>query len=169
MNIYLTSGIGNGKTLLSSFDSALFNAGISNYNLIVLSSIIPPGTVVIQKKYQTPNTEYGHRLYVVMSSNRSREVGLFVGSALGWVQTEDGRGVFVEHSFTENSKEAVRVQLTEEVKKSLSDLCSQRGYPFVQKKMKIKFSITKVTDNPTCVLVAAVYKAESWEDLNNKI
>ncbi len=162
MYIYLTSGIGFGKTLLSSFDSALFNAGISNYNLITLSSIIPPDTIIKQQKFNTPYTDYGHRLYVVMSENRSRESGRFIGSALGWCQEKDGRGVFVEHRFTEDSEEAVRSLLEEEVRRSLSDLCRQRGFTFTTKKMKIKMSVSKVSDTPTCTLVAAVYKSEPW-------
>lgn len=162
MKIYLTSGIGRGKTLLSAFDSALFDAGISNYNLITLSSIIPPDTVIKQQKYKTPDSEYGHRLYLVMSENRSRESGRYIGSALGWCQEKDGRGVFVEHRFTEDSEDAVRSQLEEEVRRSLSDLCRQRGYTFTSKKMKLKMSVAKVVDGPTCTLVAAVYKAEPW-------
>ena len=163
MTIYLTSGIGNGRTLLSAFDAALFDAGVSNYNLLPLSSIIPPNSIVKQKKFQAPDTDYGHKLYVVMSDNRSRESGRYIGSALGWCQEDDGRGVFVEHSSTENSEEAVRAHLESEVKQSLADLCRQRGYSFTPKKMNLKMSVTKVIDSPTCTLVIAVFQAESWE------
>ena len=159
----MSAGKGEGKTLLSAFDGALFDAGISNYNLLVLSSIIPPGAIVKQHKYTTLDSEYGHRLYVVMSDNRSRESGRFIGSALGWTQESDGRGVFVEHHFTENSEEAVRSQLEDEVNRSLSDLCHQRKYSYSKEKMNIKMSVAKVTDKPACVLVVAVYKAEPWE------
>ena len=163
MNIIISSGKGLGKTLLSAFDSALFDAGISNYNLLVLSSIIPPNAIIKQQKYKTPEEAYGDRLYVVMSHNRSRESGRYIGAAVGWCQEEDGRGVFVEHHFTENSEEAVRSQLEDEVKKSLSDLCHLRGYSFTPKKMNIKMSVAKVTDTPACVLVVAVYQSQSWD------
>lgn len=164
MNIYLVTAIGYGKTLLSSFDSALFDAGISNYNLIVLSSVIPPGTKIIKKKYSTPVTEYGHRLYVVMSDNRSQDTGKYIGSALGWYQQPDGRGVFVEHHTSQNSKAAVSSRLKKDVEMSLSDLCHQRKYSFTPKMVNIKMSITKVTDKPTSVLVIAVYKSEPWDN-----
>ncbi|MFH0773287.1 MAG: pyruvoyl-dependent arginine decarboxylase [bacterium] len=167
MNIILSSGKGQGKTLLSAFDCALFDAGVSNYNLLILSSIIPPGAVIRQQKYKTPNEEYGHRLYVVMSENRSRESGRFIGAAVGWSQEEDGRGVFVEHYSTENSEDAVRSLLEEEVKRSLTDLCRFRGFSFTQKKMNIKMCVTKVTDSPASVLVVAVYQAQSWDSLTS--
>lgn len=163
MNIIISAGKGEGKTLLSAFDAALFDAGVSNYNLLVLSSIIPPGSAIKLQKYKTPDAEYGHKLYVVMSESRSRESGRYIGAAVGWCQEEDGRGVFVEHHFIENSESAVRTQLEDEVRRSLSDLCHLRGFSFTQKKMNIKMSIAKVTDAPTSVLVVAVYQAQSWE------
>lgn len=164
MNIIIASGKGQGKTLLSAFDAALFDAGVSNYNLLVLSSIIPPGSVIKLQKYKTPDNEYGHRLYVVMAENRSRESGRYIGAAIGWCQEEDGRGVFVEHHFTENSEEAVRNLLQEEVKHSLADLCRLRGYSFSPKKMNIKMSVAKVTDAPSSVLVVAVYESQKWSE-----
>lgn len=163
MNIIIATGKGQGKTLLSAFDAALFDAGVSNYNLLALSSIVPPGSVIKLQKYKTPESEYGHRLYVVMSENRSRESGRYIGAAIGWCQEEDGRGVFVEHHFTENSEEAVRNLLQEEVKHSLTDLCRLRGYSFSLKKMNIKMSVAKVTDSPASVLVVAVYEAQGWK------
>lgn len=163
MNIFITSGKGQGKTLLSAFDSALFDAGVSNYNLIILSSIIPPGAVIKQQKYATLEPEYGHRLYVVMSETRSRESGRWIGASVGWCQEDDGRGVFVEHHAIENSEEAVRLHLQVEVRHSLSDLCHQRGFTFSVQKMHIKTSVTKVTDAPTSVLVIAVYQARGWD------
>jgi len=162
MTIYITSGKGHGKTLLSAFDAALFDAGVSNYNLLILSSIIPPGSVIKMQKYHTPANEYGHKLYIVMSENRSRESGRWIASAVGWCQEEDGRGVFVEHKASEDSEEAVKVNIHEEVRKSLSDLCHLRGFTFSTQKMKIKTCIAKVTDAPTSTLVIAVYKAEGW-------
>ena len=74
MRIPLVSGIGHGKTLLSSFDDALQRCGVCNYNLIPLSSVIPPRSeIVLVDRYATPPDEYGHRLYVVKADMRSDE------------------------------------------------------------------------------------------------
>jgi arginine decarboxylase len=40
MRIYVTTGKGEGPTPLAAFDAALIDAGIPNYNLIYLSSVI---------------------------------------------------------------------------------------------------------------------------------
>jgi len=45
--IVLISGVGIGSTKLNAFDNALLNAGIGNFNLLQVSSIIPPKAEII--------------------------------------------------------------------------------------------------------------------------
>jgi arginine decarboxylase len=65
--IIVTKGVGEGQTELAAFDGALVNAGIANYNLIYLSSVIPVGAKVLVRRYSGSEKEFGHKLYVVMS------------------------------------------------------------------------------------------------------
>src|SRR6476620_11161811 len=98
MQIPLIAGVGVGSTLLSAFDDALRACGVLNYNLIPLSSVIPPAsTVVPLARYFANPDEHGHRLYVVKAEMRSEEVGTQIGAGIGWYQWGDDRGVFVEH------------------------------------------------------------------------
>lgn len=163
MVIYITTGKGHGKTLISAFDAALKNAGVYNYNIIKLSSIIPPSSVIKIKKYKANHLSYGDKLYVVKAEYRSRESGKYIGAAIGWYQLADGRGVFVEHEEIGETKEAVESNLRQEVKNSLKDLCRFRKYPVVEKKMKSKINIIQVKDSAACVQVIAVFKSEPWE------
>ncbi|MCK4426944.1 MAG: pyruvoyl-dependent arginine decarboxylase, partial [candidate division Zixibacteria bacterium] len=48
--MFLTKGVGKHKEQLSSFELALRNAGIANFNLVRVSSIFPPGCKMIGKK-----------------------------------------------------------------------------------------------------------------------
>ena len=97
MDIFITSGIGYGKTPLSAFDAALKDAGVHNFNLIYISSIIPSDSSIKVKKFKATRKQYGDRLYVVRAETRSRESGKCIGAALGWYQLKSGRGIFVEH------------------------------------------------------------------------
>ena len=45
--VILTSGVGIGATKLNAFDNALLNAGIGNFNLSPVSSVIPPKAKII--------------------------------------------------------------------------------------------------------------------------
>ncbi len=49
MRIDIVWGESEGKTLLSAFDRALLNAGIHNFNLIPLNSVIPPQSVIHER------------------------------------------------------------------------------------------------------------------------
>lgn len=154
MDIIITAATGTGNTELSAFDNALWNAGVANYNLIKLSSIIPPASRIILKKPEQNPDEYGRRLYVVMSEQRASKKGQVACAGVGWYILEDGRGVFVEHHGTSVKK------VESEIKKSLQDLADQRGIKGVQFNMKI--SSAKCTSKPVCAIVCAIYKSEPW-------
>ena len=48
-NLFLTKGIGTHKEKLASFEMALRKAGIAQFNLVQVSSIIPPGCKIISR------------------------------------------------------------------------------------------------------------------------
>ena len=162
MKINITSGVGEGKTTLSAFDNALLQAGVHNYNLIPLSSIIPTCSLVVVRKPTLQPEEYGHRLYVVRADMRSLESGKWLGAAIGWYQLGNGAGMFVEHETIEDTESAVLDGLNLKVKQSLSDLCANRKINFSPKNMRLKISHTQVKQLAACVLVLAVFKSEPW-------
>lgn len=164
MDIYVVAGIGKGKTVLSAFDAALKDAGVYNYNLITLSSIIPPASKVSKiRRYEPHPEEYGHKLYVVKAEYRSEEAGKFIAAGIGWYQLEDERGMFVEHEIKGETRVAVESEINLRIKNSLKDLAKFRSIKFNEQKVHSVTAITKIKDSPTCVLVLAVYKSEGWE------
>lgn len=164
MEIKVVSGIGTGKTILSAFDGALKDAGVYNYNLITLSSIIPLGSTVSKiKRYESPVEEYGYKLYVVKAEYRSEEVGKYIAASIGWYQLEDERGIFVEHEIKGETRIAVDSEIRLRIKNSLKDLAKFRNIKFDESKAKSVTTITQIKDSPTCVLVLAVFQSEGWE------
>ncbi len=163
MDIKVVSGVGTGKTILSAFDSALKDAGVYNYNLIALSSIIPPGSQVSKiDRYESPAEEYGHKLYVVKAEYRSEEVEKYIAAGVGWYQLEDGRGIFVEHEIKGETRIAVESEIKLRIKNSLKDLAKFRHIRFEDSKVRSATAITQIKNHPTCVLVLAVYQSEGW-------
>ena len=47
--LFLTKGVGRHKEKLSSFELALRSAGIAEYNLVKVSSIVPPNCQLISR------------------------------------------------------------------------------------------------------------------------
>lgn len=162
MNIHLATGIGTGPTKLSAFDAALNHAGIANYNLLRLSSVIPPNTTVIEHasgpipaKLMPGN--WGDRLYVVMAEQREERPNAEAWAGIGWViDKKTKKGLFVEHEG--GSEKAVRRDITQ----SLEALMATRNVDFGPIHMKVVGRTC--THLPVCAMVVAVYQASDWEN-----
>ena len=165
LKIAVVVGVGRGETPLSAFDKALWRCGVHDYNLLALSSVIPPGSeVVICDRYQAPGVEYGHRLYVVKAEMRSQVPGATIAAGLGWWQRDDGRGVLVEHEVSDQDASPAETEgaLSEQIAASLRGLASVRGVALTPDQVLMHVFSTRVESLPTCVLVLAVYQAEGW-------
>lgn len=157
MKLYLAKAIGRGSTELAAFDAALVGAGVANFNLIRLSSVIPPhGEVVEVERCPFAQTSgWGDRLYAVYAEQRTSIPGEQVWAGVGWAQDrETGRGLFVEHEGA--SEQAIRRQITA----SLGDLQAIRGLDLGAIHMCVIGAMC--TGAPTCALVICGYATESW-------
>ncbi len=161
MNIHIATGLGSGPTTLGAFDAALNDAGIANYNLLRLSSVIPPKTTLVHHDGAIPAEmmpgEWGDRLYVVMAEQRAAIPNTEAWAGIGWVQEQSsGKGLFVEHEG--NSEKAVRT----DIEQSLQALMATRNVDFGPIQMKVVGKTC--THHPVCAMVVAAYQASDWEN-----
>lgn len=158
LQIPVRSAFGRGPTKLAAFDAALRGAHIANFNLLALSSVIPPGSTV----WHSPGPEvrashrggWGDRLYVVMADQRTDVEGDEAWAGIGWVQSADGRGLFVEHHGATEST------LRNDIEMSLAALVEGRDVQFSAPRMAVNGGVCD--GEPVCALVVAVYQAEPW-------
>ena len=165
LSIVVAAGVGQGETPLAAFDAALHRCGVEQYNLIQLSSVIPPGpTVVVRDRYAAPAHEYGHKLYVVKAEARCDEPGAAVAAGLGWLQYGDGTGVFVEHEIAAQGVSPGELEdaLAARITASLRDLARTRGLAFTAEQARMRTISASVGPRPACALVVAAYQAEGW-------
>lgn len=166
MEIPIVAGVGQGKTALSAFDAALGHSGVLNYNLIRLSSVIPPcSTVVERDRVSSDPRTHGDRLYVVMAEQRSTRPGAAIAAGIGWFQWGNGRGVFVEHEVEGGEGEStveVEAIVLDRIYASLRDLCDTRGVSFDGLAVGWRMASTVVIDDPAAVVVLAVYAGQRW-------
>lgn len=150
------AGIGRGPTTLAALDGALLVAGIAHFNLIALTSVIPPGaTIISHTGAATSNGGWGDRLYVVIAEQREERMGHEAWAAVGWVQDETtGRGLFVEHCG--ESRKQVEVS----VEASLEAMASARGLDPTLAQIRVEG--TQCDGTPCCALVVAVFAAAGW-------
>lgn len=156
MDIVVTKGVGSGPTKLAAFDAALADAGVHNFNLIVLSSVIPPGSKIKLGTDKSINLKggWGDRAYVVMAANYATQPNETAHAGVGWVQDDSGKGLFVEHSG--DSEEQVK----QDINMSLQGLTKVRAIDFGN----VNMEIAGVTchDQPVCAVTIAFYKSETW-------
>lgn len=105
-------GSASAPTAMASYDGALADAGIENYNLVQVSSVVPAGATVAAVGTAPDLGPAGERLTVV--EGRATVAPDDEGPAcagLAWSQEESGRGLFYEASGTD--PEAVRESVRE--------------------------------------------------------
>ncbi len=81
--IFLTSGVGMHKEKLQSFELALRNAGIEKFNIVTVSSILPPNCKIVSKSAGLRNFSPGEIIFCVLSQNSSNERNRLLAASIG--------------------------------------------------------------------------------------
>ncbi len=105
--VFFTRGVGRGDSLLQSFEEALRDGGIAEYNLSSISSIFPPFAEVVDRKEGLKLLSPGQILFTVLARNSSNELNRMVSSAIGYaIPTDKSKWGYLSehHSFGETEK-----------------------------------------------------------------
>ena len=94
MHVRVVWGTGDGPTELSSYDAALAAAGVGDYNLVAVSSVLPADADVSVEGTAPDLGPAGGRLTVVQARATATGPG-HVSAALGWA-SGDGPGIVYE-------------------------------------------------------------------------
>jgi arginine decarboxylase len=107
--VFLTKGAGKHKEQLSSFELALRDAKIANFNLVRVSSIFPPGCKLVPRNAGLKRLQDGQVVFTVMSSNATNEPNRLVSASVGIAIPNDTTryGYLAEHkAFGQTFKKA---------------------------------------------------------------
>lgn len=81
--IFFTCGVGESKEKLESFEHALRNAGIAQFNLVRVSSILPPKCQFAQKSQALKELKPGQVVFCVMADISTNEPNRLIASSIG--------------------------------------------------------------------------------------
>lgn len=107
--IFFTRGVGHHKEELRSFELALRDAGIEEYNLVHVSSILPPNCKIVTRAAGIKSLSPGQIVFCVMARCASNEPRRLVASSLGCAIPADRKlhGYLSEHhAYGQNEREA---------------------------------------------------------------
>lgn len=154
LRITVRTAAGSGRTPISAFDDALHAANVADFNLIKLSSVVPPRSDVVIAD-EPLAAEHGDKLYCVIATANAELRGESAWAGLGWVYDEELGGLFVEHH--SGSQESVE----ELIDLSLEDMARRRGRDFGLTRRIVVGA--HCVDSPVCALAIATYEVESWQ------
>jgi len=127
--LFFTKGVGRHKYELQSFEMALRDAGIEKYNLVSVSSIIPPGCEIIPREEGLKELVPGQIIFCVMARNSTNEPNRMVAASIGCAVPADGThyGYLSEyHAFGANAE--VSGHYSEDLAATM--LATSLGIPF---------------------------------------
>lgn len=151
--IRVAAGIATGPTEMASYDAALAEAGLHNYNLVPVSSVVPADASV-EVVEQVPDLgPAGNRLTVVQSRATTTEPGR-VTAGLGWA-TGPGPGLFYEEA-AEADPETIRERIT----RGLAAGRELRDWTFTDEHVEISSVDAAAGAHTTAVVIAAYGDSE---------
>ncbi len=127
--IFFTKGAGKHKDQLASFEVALRDAGISQFNLVTVSSILPPNTKFVSREEGLKDLNPGQIVFVVLARMATNEPNRLVVSSVGAAIPADNSqyGYLSEHhAYGETAEKAG--DYAEDLAASM--LASTLGIPF---------------------------------------
>lgn len=107
--IFLTKGVGRHREKLSSFELALRDARIAEYNLVRVSSIFPPHCKVVQRGQGLKRLSAGQITHAVISEGATNEPHRLIAASVGLAIPADRShyGYLSEHhSYGQTEKQA---------------------------------------------------------------
>jgi arginine decarboxylase len=108
MQIRVVTGTGTGPTAVAAYDAALAAAGVHNYNITTVSSVIPDDSTIHVLDSAPDLGPVGEKLTVV-EARATSDSGTDAAAGLGWTTTAGGRGLFYEASGSDTETVRERV------------------------------------------------------------
>lgn len=97
--VFFTEGVGRHQEEIASFEMALRDAGIEPYNIVPVSSVLPPGAEIVEPERGVKELREGMVVHAVLArcSTDTDEaiassLGVARGSGMGYVVERCGRG-----------------------------------------------------------------------------
>jgi arginine decarboxylase len=82
-SLFLTRGVGRHKEHLASFELALRDAGVAEFNLVSVSSIFPPGCRIVSRTVGLRQMSPGQIVFAVIARQQTNEPNRLISSSIG--------------------------------------------------------------------------------------
>ena len=127
--MFMTKGVGRHREKLASFEMALRSAGVAQFNLVRVSSILPPHCKVISAQEGLRTLRPGEIVYCVLSDNATKEPHRLVAAGVGVAIPKDKNmyGYLSEHHSFGETESVQRVHCARRRHQARCSFCPCRA------------------------------------------
>ncbi len=164
--VFFVNGKGFHKSKLAAFEQALRDAGIEKYNIVNVSSILPPYCIEIDKEDGLKQLRPGQIIFAVLARANSNEYNRLICASIGVAKPADKGhyGYLSEHhSF------GVKPEKVGEIAEDLAAemLATTLGIPFdpdanYDEKMEVFKMGGKIVETKNITASATVKEEDEW-------
>jgi arginine decarboxylase len=151
--IRIVWGHATGPTEMAAYDAALADAGVENYNLVGISSVVPADATVELAGTAPDLGPVGNRLTVVEARATATEPG-HVSAGLAWATSPDG-GLFYEAAGPTDEDD-----ICERVRRGLAAGESLRDWAFGDPRVRVESASVEPGTYTTAVVLAVYGESE---------
>ncbi len=151
VTIRIVTATGTGPTEMAAYDSALAAVGAEKYNLVRLSSVIPPEAEVVSTTDLSTVGDIGDRLHVVQAV--ATTTGEDATAGLAWADTARAGGLFYEASAQGHAAAAT---VEAELEAGIAHGIELRDWT-IEDRDRHLVSVSPGDDTAGCALVLAAY------------
>lgn len=151
--ICFTKGVGKHPEMLHSFEMALRDAGIEKFNIVCVSSILPPGCRMVPRSQGLAELKPGQIVFCVLARNATNEPNRLIASSVGCAIPADPHtyGYLSEHHpFGETEEKAgdyaEKLAATMLASTLGLEIMANKSYDEQKKEWKIQDKIVKTTN-----------------------
>lgn len=184
--VFLTKGVGKHSERLHSFEMALRDAGIEKFNIVSVSSILPPGCKMISRNHGLAELKPGQIVYCVMAKNETNEPNRLMAASIGCAIPADPNayGYLSEHHEFGQTEEKASLYAEKLAATMLAstlglEIGADKSYDEQKKEWKIQDKIVKTTNITqsaladknglwTTVLAAAIFVYDEEEKIKEE-
>ncbi|MFX1486043.1 MAG: pyruvoyl-dependent arginine decarboxylase [Promethearchaeota archaeon] len=118
---FVTSGKASSSTsITNAFDEALLNAGIGQYNLVEVSSIIPPDAKQVHRLIEIPAGIVVFAIIARKDGKSEEAIGAGIGWAWGILSTGKRLGIVVKEETGSRDPDLIKAELEKKLKEMAS-------------------------------------------------
>jgi arginine decarboxylase len=158
--VFFVKGVGHHKEKIGAFEEALRDAGIEKFNLVKVSSILPPNCVEVDRNDGLQQLKPGQIVFCVLAREESNEYSCTIAASIGVAKpSNNGNYGYLSEYHTVGTKTEDSGEMAEDLASQM--LATTLGVPFTNKNEGFKMD-GKIVETKNITAYTSVKNENEW-------